>query len=292
MLKVGVAGKLKKWIVIPALLSLSACSGHPDIGQNGRAIGLSRSVPVSATSFVKNVNAIVKERDFSYVSITVAKPENRRVKPSPLPRTIEVTTGSGFVVDTSGHVITAGHVGISPGWWVTATGPHNKKFRGRVVAIQNIGDMALIKLENPGFLRPVKPVKNPCIAPGASIISLGKPGVQQDVARVGKLTKLHFGKKVRYQKYGYNDAMVLQLQTRRGESGGPVFDHTGAFLGMIVSTLSSAAGTPLNIAHAVATPELAKFICANTSCLPAWRHLAKKSLALCPIHVTAAKAAR
>jgi len=225
---------------------------------------------------------MVKKRDYSYVSLAITRPQTKKQKSDPRPRTIEVTTGSGFVIDNKGHVITAGHVGVSPGWQVFATGPLGHKYRGKVVAVQRIGDMSLIQLETSDLLRPVTPVKNPCIAPGSSVVSLGKPGLRQDVARVGTLAKLRFGRSARYLTYGYDEAMVLNLKTRRGESGGPVFDQSGDFLGMIVSTLSTAAGTPLNLAHAIPTPSLGKFICSNTKCLPAWRKLSKKSLSACP----------
>jgi len=277
-------GKLKKLSIIPVLLAVAGCASVTD---NGRSIGLSQSVPVSSTAFLKDIKTIVRERDYSYVSLAISNPQDLRQTSHPPPSTIEITTGSGFVVDNNGYVVTAAHVGVAKNRIVIATGPKGKKYRGRVVAVQKIGDMALIKLDNARSLTPVNPVSSPCIKPGASILSLGKPGLRRDVARVGTLSELRFSKPVRYMKYGYNEAMVLNLQTRRGESGGPVFDNSGALMGMIVSTLSSAAGTYLNLAHAIPTPTLAKFICTNTSCRPAWRRLIQKKLSACPAPVLA-----
>jgi len=277
-------GKLKKLSIIPVLFLVAGCVSVTD---NGRSIGLSQSVPVSSTAFLKDVKTIVRERDYSYVSLAISNPQDLRQTSHPLPPTIEITTGSGFVVDNNGHIVTAAHVGVTKNRVVIATGPQGKKYRGSVVAVQRIGDMALIKLDNPEPLTPVNPVSNPCIKPGASILSLGKPGLRRDVARVGTLSELRFGKPVRYLKYGYDEAMVLNLQTRRGESGGPVFDNSGALIGMIVSTLSSAAGTYLNLAHAIPTPALAKFICTNTKCRPAWRKLIQKKLSACPAPIVA-----
>jgi hypothetical protein len=51
---------------------------------------------------------------------------------------------------------------------------------------------------------------------------------------------------------------------------------------MLVSTLSDANGRPLNLAHAISSPALAKFLCQNTSCSGTWQQLATKTPNRCP----------
>ena len=51
---------------------------------------------------------------------------------------------------------------------------------------------------------------------------------------------MSFGRPVQYGKFGYPDAMVMRMNTKRGESGGPVFNNSGRLAGMVVSTLSTA----------------------------------------------------
>jgi hypothetical protein len=51
---------------------------------------------------------------------------------------------------------------------------------------------------------------------------------------------------------------------------------------MLVSTLSDGNGRPLNLAHAISTPNLARFLCANTSCSPRWQSLSRSSTKRCP----------
>ena len=275
---------LKRLGISCVVLALSACTSSVN---NGRSIELTHSVPVSSTTFSTDVKLMVKERENSYVTLSITRSAPPKSGTTTTQTAQEITTGSGFIIDTKGHVVTAAHVGLRKGALVTAIGPQGKRFSGKVVALQRIGDMALIKLNAPETLVPVRPVKNPCLAPGAAVLSLGKPGVHRDVARVGVVSKLYFKKKVRYQKYGYDEAMVLQLQTRRGESGGPVFDSSGALVGMIVSTLSSAAGHYLDLAHALPTPNLGKFICSKTRCSKAWRKVSRKRISSCPIAPTA-----
>ena len=75
-----------------------------------------------------------------------------------------------------------------------------------------------------------------------------------------------FGRAVNYNGYGYPDAMVLKMSTKKGESGGPVFNSSGELTGMVVSTLSDGNGRPLNLAHAISTAALADSADAKNTC--------------------------
>jgi S1-C subfamily serine protease len=88
------------------------------------------------------------------------------------------------------------------------------------------------------------------------------------------MESLHFGRAVAYGKFGYPDAMVLKMGTRKGESGGPVFDSNGRLIGMVVSTLSDAAGRSINLAHAIPATTLASYLCSQTTCDSSWSALA------------------
>jgi S1-C subfamily serine protease len=88
---------------------------------------------------------------------------------------------------------------------------------------------------------------------------------------------MHYGRPVVYGKYGYPDAMVLRMSTQKGESGGPVFDENGNLIGMVVSTLSDQTGQSINLAHAVYTASLARFLCATTTCSAEWAKAAAQT---------------
>jgi S1-C subfamily serine protease len=75
--------------------------------------------------------------------------------------------------------------------------------------------------------------------------------------------------------------MVLRMGTQKGESGGPVFNGNGQFIGMVVSTLSDAAGQSINLAHAIPSTSLAAFLCASTQCSAAWAALARQNVDSC-----------
>ena len=101
-------------------------------------------------------------------------------------------------------------------------------------------------------------------------------------ATAGEVEAMHFGRPVQYGKFGYPDAMVLKMNTQKGESGGPLFDGSGRLVGMVVSTLTDAQGQPLRLAHAVPATSLAGFLCSNVACSPDWQALAGQSTGSCP----------
>lgn len=191
-----------------------------------------------------------------------------------------LTSGSGFVVDGSGYVMTAAHVAVKAGNSVSARAADGRIYSGKVVSILPSNDMALIKLRS--FTgRAVAPVSQGCLAKGATVFTMGKPHAQGDTARFGAVETMSFGQPVKYGPFGYPDAMVMRMGTRKGESGGPVFDDQGKLAGMVVSTLSDGNGQSLNLAHAVPASRLADFLCKNSKCSAEWSALAANQTEKC-----------
>ena len=258
-------------------LLLAGCL-RAETGPRSFDINTATAAPAGANP--RKARQLLGSTSASYVTLVVYEADSKQLrKDDGTPQA--VTSGSGFVIDGKGHVLTAGHVGVSPGWYVRLTGPGGRIFRGKVVDIEPDADMALIRILNPGGLKPVRPVNEPCLRPGATVFSLGKPRERGHTARFGSVASMSFGRPVRYQGFGYKDAMVLRMQTRKGESGGPVFDGRGRLAGMVVSTLSDGTGRPLNLAHAVTTPMIASFVCSRTGCPSEWRRLKPRDTSQC-----------
>jgi len=270
---------LKKLGIISGVaLLLAGCvtpSGEPRVIQVSPA-------STGGQALSSSISGLLQQTRQSYVTLVVSKASNRRR--NQLNELEEsVTSGSGFLIDKEGYVLTAAHVAVQPGFVVEARGPDGKNYVGRVVAVQKSSDSALVKLRDiSSSARPVAPVAQPCLRRGDPIFSLGKPRRTGDTARRGEVAAMSFGRPVTYKGFGYSDAMVLKLETRKGESGGPVFTSSGRLAGMVVSTLSDGTGRHLNLAHAVTAPMLAKFVCANTQCSAGWRAITKVNTSSCP----------
>ncbi len=270
---------MKKLGAVAIMLGVAACVGGT---QEPRQIDVSNSTIEPASSLVNNIDGLLAKTGPSYVTLVVHDNSNEEIARAENLMTDAVTSGSGFVIDPAGYILTAGHVAMSPGWRVEARGPDGRSYKGRVIKLLKNNDLALIKLERASGLRAVVPSDSPCLKVGEGIFSLGKPRKSGDTARLGEVASMSFGRAVTYDDFGYPDAMVLKLETRKGESGGPVFNTNGDLTGMLVSTLSDSSGRHLNLAHAVPTPDLARFVCGAINCSNKWRALTNLNTKSCP----------
>ncbi|CAN5508976.1 hypothetical protein BH10PSE7_BH10PSE7_00630 [soil metagenome] len=258
---------------------LAGCGTHSALN-NDRVINVETDAEPAGFTVSSSMAGLLTATSPSYVTLTVAEERSRGRSDATSPG-IAVTSGSGFAVDSHGNVLTAAHVAVKDGYSVTARASDGQLYSGKVVAVRPNNDMALIHLSDFDG-KPVKPASSTCLSPGATVFSLGKPHAQGDTARVGEVKAMSFGRAVSYSGYGYPDAMVLQMNTRKGESGGPVFNSSGELSGMVVSTLSTGNGQPLNLAHAIPAATIAQFLCSHSSCSARWQSLAGQSPKDCP----------
>ena len=268
-------------VLIVTALSACAADGGGSIDLESRDIAVEQNaVPTSgAAGASASVAHLLPATGPSYVTLTVSQVESAAPGTKQGSRNA-ITSGSGYVVDGSGFVMTAAHVAVAKGNSISARAANGRIYSGKVIGINPTNDMAIIKLV--GFSgRAVSPASPGCVAKGDLVFTLGKPHSQGDTARVGTLEARHFGRAVAYGKFGYPDALVLRMGTQKGESGGPLFDGKGKLIGMVVSTLSDAAGNSINLAHAVPSTALATFLCSQTSCPANWAAVANQSTDAC-----------
>jgi len=268
--------------LLASSLALAACVGDQPINLETRPISLDQTAeitPVAASADAATVARLGPATSPTYVTLTIAHYDAASM-PMSSNNATPITSGSGFVVSGDGYVVTAAHVGVAVGNEVSARAANERIYTGIVSAIDRSNDLALIKLRS--FIgRAAIPAAPACLAKDSLVFTYGKPHGKGDTARLGSLQAMHFGRPVVYGNYGYSDAMVLHMGTQRGESGGPVFNGKGQLIGMVVSTLSNAEGESISMAHAQHSNTIARFLCANGVCAPAWQALAAKPVDSC-----------
>jgi S1-C subfamily serine protease len=268
---------LRSSICVSAILVLFGCSAAPF---PRRDFLIDTSTAPAAAELSTSIRGLLHQTQPSFVALLVSESKDWRLKERLGTPSEASAAGSGFLIDNNGNVITAAHVAMREGSQVDARAPDGRIYSGSVVKVRAGNDVALIKLS--GFSgAPVTPAARACMGRGEAVFSLGKPYPKPDVARLGEVESMTFGRSVRYRNYGYPDAMVLKMSTQKGESGGPVFNRDGELTGMVVSRILDLAGKPLNLAHAIPAPALARFVCEATKCSRKWRSLVDQDISRC-----------
>ena len=261
---------------------LAACAGREMINLEARDIAVQQNAePASGGVGVSTVSHLLPATSPTYVTLAVSQVSDGKSGSKTETSRRAITSGSGFIAESSGYVLTAAHVAVAKDNHVSARAADGRVYSGTVISISPGSDMAIIKLR--GYLgKAVAPAQPGCSNKGDLVYTLGKPHAQGDTARIGVIESHHFGRAVAYGKFGYPDAMVLRMRTQKGESGGPLFNDKGRLIGMVVSTLSDANGQSINLAHAVPATALANFLCSQTSCSTAWAALSSQNTDSCP----------
>jgi S1-C subfamily serine protease len=120
-------------------LALAGCAGTEKISLESRNIALEPG-PVPATGGLDTVSHLIPATGPTYVTLNVKELSKSG-------RTTEIgnraiTSGSGYVVDGSGLVMTAAHVAVEEGNEISARAANGRVYSGKVIAINPGNDMA------------------------------------------------------------------------------------------------------------------------------------------------------
>ncbi|MEU6160937.1 trypsin-like peptidase domain-containing protein [Streptomyces sp. NPDC047130] len=155
-------------------------------------------------------------------------------------------TGTGFVFDTEGHIVTNNHVvaeAVESGK-VTATFPDGKKYDAEVVGHAQGYDVAVIKLKNaPANLKPLPLGDSDKVAVGDPTIAIGAPFGLSNTVTTGiisaKNRPVASSDGGAGSKASYMSALQTDASINPGNSGGPLLNADGAVIG-INSAIQSA----------------------------------------------------
>ncbi|MEU3662733.1 trypsin-like peptidase domain-containing protein [Streptomyces sp. NPDC032940] len=157
-------------------------------------------------------------------------------------------TGTGFVFDKQGHIVTNNHVVAEAvdGGKLSATFPDGKKYDAQVVGHAQGYDVAVIKLENaPSDLNPLPLGDSDKVAVGDSTIAIGAPFGLSNTVTTGiisaKNRPVASSDGSASSKASYMSALQTDASINPGNSGGPLLDAQGNVIG-INSAIQSTSG--------------------------------------------------
>ena len=169
---------------------------------------------------------------------------------------IEPTSGSGFLIDAEGHILTNNHV-VSNAEEITVTLPDKRTFKARVVGADKETDVAVIKIS--GRDLPFLPLgDSDQMRVGDWVVAIGNPmGELRGTVTAGIISAQGrsnlniFGGTPSYQDFIQTDASI-----NFGNSGGPLCNLRGEAIGINTAINPSGQGIgfaiPINLAKHVA----------------------------------------
>lgn len=149
-------------------------------------------------------------------------------------------SGSGFIVNSNGQIITNAHV-VDGATKVSVVLKDGRQFEGKVIGTDPVTDVAVVKIEA-NNLPTVKVGNSEALQPGELAIAIGNPLGLDNTVTVGIVSATgRSGSQV-----GIPDKRVSFIQTdaaiNPGNSGGPLLNQNGEVIGMNTAIIQGAQG--------------------------------------------------
>lgn len=150
--------------------------------------------------------------------------------------------GSGFIIDESGIVLTNAHV-VSKADTVTVTLKDGREYKGKVQGVDEVSDLAVVKLRDVEDSLPVAPLGNSeQVEVGDWAIAVGNPVGLDNTVTLGIVSTLHRtsaeigipGKRL--------DFIQTDAAINPGNSGGPLLSDRGEVIGINTAIRADAMG--------------------------------------------------
>jgi S1-C subfamily serine protease len=181
---------------------------------------------------------------YARISPSVVNITTTTIRGSLFRRETQEGSGSGFVLDKSGHIVTNYHV-IESASEIVVTFHDNRSSIGEVIGIDPNVDLAILRVKRPeSELIPVVLGSSSDLVPGQSVIAIGNPfGLQQTIT-TGVVSALNRTLKSQADddREIYN---VIQTDAaiNPGNSGGPLLDSSGRVIGVNTAIFSPGGGS-------------------------------------------------
>src|SRR6202789_1348803 len=266
LLAVGTATGLSA----PTLLHVTAAeAGQPP--SSASATPSAAPQPLGLTT-APNYRAIVAQNQAAVVGITTAGPMKTaapqgfnfgdpsgdddnplrqffRGQQTPRPRGMMHAQGSGFLVSADGLILTNAHVGDGEKE-VTGKLSDHREFKAKVLGADRSSDIAVLKIDAHD-LPTVRLGNSDQLRVGDYVLAIGEPFGLEETATAGIVS----AKGRSLPGDGYVPFIQTDAAVNPGNSGGPLFDDTGAVVGINAQIYTTSGGyegvsfaVPINLA--------------------------------------------
>lgn len=161
--------------------------------------------------------------------------EREQLRPSP-----GVGTGSGFVFDDKGHIVTNNHV-VEDAEKIFVTFQDGEEKPARLVGRDPQSDIAVIKVEE-NSARPLPLGDSENLKVGELVMAVGSPFGLESSFTVGIVSATHRDDLGIVGQRGYEDFIQTDAAINPGNSGGPLVDMNGHVIGVNSAIVSGSRG--------------------------------------------------
>ena len=230
------------------------------LGAGAGAVAYSVAHPSSATTVVRQVpvqtsepaadssaltpGQIYRQTYKGVVEITVSTPQQ-----TPMGNQEAQAQGSGFVIDSDGHIVTNDHVvenadSVSVRFW------NGDTYSASVVGTDPSTDLAVIKVDAPSsILHPVSLGDSSSVQVGDPVVAIGSPFGLEETVTTGIVSALHRQMQA-LNKFTINDSIQTDAAINHGNSGGPLFNAAGQVIG-VNSQIAGQTGANVGIGFSI-----------------------------------------
>ena len=147
--------------------------------------------------------------------------------------------GAGVIVHPTGIIVTNAHV-VDKANQITVILHDKTEMPAKVLRLVENLDMALLKIETPYPLIPVRIADSDQIHLGDEIITVGNSQLLNQTVSGGKIKGLGVNRTNQKDGRVRNDLIQTTVNLYQGDSGGPLFDRNGFLIGLMTAKDTSA----------------------------------------------------
>jgi 2-alkenal reductase len=240
-------------VFLLAALSTAGCSSFRLPGAAPTLAAPASTTPAST---------IYTDNSARVVNIVSSAVLNTLLGPSSVPQ----GTGSGFVYDSMGHIVTNDHV-IDDALQLEVNFANRTSQPAQIVGRDPDTDLAVLQIQPPAGVEPVRLGNSDNLAIGQPAVAIGSPlGLRQTVT-LGIVSALRApGEESAGGPIGFlGGAVQTDASINPGNSGGPLFDAAGDVVGVNTAIITSSGGSeglglaiPINVVKRI-VPDLIQY---------------------------------
>ncbi|MDX6508081.1 MAG: hypothetical protein QOG06_2725 [Gaiellaceae bacterium] len=205
-----------------------------------KQVTVNRAEPIASSTAPLSVNQIYRRTYRGVVEITVTEGSTS----TPFGGgggSAQQAQGSGWVYDSSGHIVTNDHVvdgatSIKVRFW------NGKTYTAKVVGTDLSTDLAVIKVNAPSSeLSPLTVGDSAKMQVGDGVVAIGSPFGLEETVTSGIVSALHRAIQA-LNNFTINDSIQTDAAINHGNSGGPLLNSQGEVVGVNAQIKSDSGG--------------------------------------------------